>query len=100
MKSFTITGLDAIKSLTIGENSFTDPNGEGDTSEKSVTVSGCPQLTSINIGVKSFTYYTKFVIAYTKFVIALSSLESLQIGSIEEDSYNFMKVSSLSIAGD
>ena len=93
MKSFTITGLDAIKSLTIGENSFTDPNGEDDTSEKSVTVSSCPQLTSINIGVKSFTYYTKFV-------IALSSLESLQIGSIEDDSYNFMKVSSLSIAGD
>ena len=82
---FKIDGLPQLKSLKIGRNSFTkasDPDSKDES--KSFHVLNCESLESIEIGESSFCEFAgQFELAN------LPSLQSLHIGTVENDSNNF-----------
>lgn len=102
MRTFIIDGLKSLKTLEIGDDSFTfDKTGlfccmtaamreeVGDTS-KSFRILNCESLESIRIGVFSFTDY-----AGDFELKNLNSLQSIQIGDIDILSNNFYQCSLL-----
>ena len=92
MKIFLIDGLNQLKSLKLGKNSFTriKNNDEYDQS-KSFQIINCSLLVSIEIGEYSFyDYGGKFELKN------LNSLTSVKIGVIGSTSRNF-RYSSFSI---
>ena len=85
MKSFIIDGLNRLITLKIGKNSFTQhKNSSGYDSSKSFHILNCESLESIEIGECSFSDYAgEFELKN------LPQLQSIQIGSIGNDSCNF-----------
>ena len=85
MKTFKIEGLNRLKSIKIGNNSFTQTkNSYGDDKPKSFHILNCESLESIQIGEYSFNDFGgEFELKN------LPQLQSIQIGTIGSDSWNF-----------
>ena len=85
VKTFQMDGLNQLKSLKIGRNSFTQKkNSYGNNQSKSFHILNCELLESIEIGKYSFSDFGgQFELKN------LPSLQSIQIGTIESNSYNF-----------
>ena len=82
---FFLDGLYELEKLIIGSNSFTQKkNSWGNDASKSFHILNCTKLESIEIGEKSFSDFAgKFELSN------LPQLQSIQIGTIGSDSYNF-----------
>ena len=85
VETFQIEELNRLKSLKIGNNSFTQHrNGSGDDKSKSFHILNCELLESIEIGEYSFSDFGgDFELKN------LPQLQSIQIGSIGRGSNNF-----------
>ena len=85
VQTFRIEGLNRLKSLKIGKNSFTQAkNYFGNDSSKSFHILNCESLESIEIGEYSFSDYAgEFELKN------LPQLQSILIGSIRNESCNF-----------
>ena len=95
VKTFQIDGLNRLKSIKIGNNSFTQKkNNWGDDVSKSFHILNCESLESIQIGEYSFSDFGgEFELKN------LPQLQSIQIGTIDGESYNFSN-SSFMIRGN
>ena len=85
VKTFKIDGLNRLKTIKIGINSFTqEKNRDGDDQSKSFHIMNCESLESIQIGEYSFSDFAgEFELKN------LPQLQSIQIGTIGSDSCNF-----------
>ena len=85
VETFQIDGLNRLKSIKIGNNSFTqNKNSYGYDLSKSFHILNCESLESIQIDRYSFSDFAgEFELKN------LPHLQSIQIGSIGSDSYNF-----------
>ena len=85
VKTFKIDGLNRLKTIKIGYNSFTQKkNRDGDDKSKSFHILNCESLESIQIGPKSFSDFGgEFELKN------LPQLQSIQIGTIGRDGWNF-----------
>ena len=85
VETFRIDRLNRLKSLKIGKNSFTQKTYVyGNDKSKSFHILNCESLKSIQIGEYSFIDFAgEFELKN------LPQLQSIQIGSIGSDSYNF-----------
>ena len=94
VKTFKIDGLNRLKTIKIGKNSFTQKkNGFGDDLSKSFHILNCESLESIQIGRYSFSDFAgEFELKN------LPQLQSIQIGTIGSWSCNF-RHSSFAIRG-
>ena len=94
MQTFKIDGLNRLKTIKIGNRSFTHKkNGWGNDKSKSFHILNCESLESIQIGKCSFSDF-----AGDFELKNLPQLQSIQIGTTESDSYNF-RYSSFVIRG-
>ena len=94
VKTFRIDGLNRLKTIKIGNNSFTHAiNDYGNDQSKSFHILNCESLESIEMGEYSFSDF-----AGNFELKNLPKLQSIQIGSIGNDSYNFYN-SSFEIGG-
>ena len=85
VKTFKIDGLNQLKSLKIGKNSFTQKkNWYGNDKSKSFHILNCKSLKSIEIGKYSFSDFGGGFELKN-----LPSLQSIQIGTIGSNSSNF-----------
>ena len=85
VKTFQIDGLNQLKTIKIGNNSFTQKRyWYGNDKSKSFLILNCESLESIQIGEWSFSDY-----AGVFELKNLPQLQSIQIGKIERYSYNF-----------
>ena len=85
VQTFKIDGLNRLKSLKIGKNSFTQKkNGNGNDESKSFHLLNCGSLESIEIGEYSFSDF-----AGDFELKNLPQLQSIQIGSKQNNSKNF-----------
>ena len=83
--TFNIDGLNELKSLKMGMNSFTEnKNDWGCNPSRSFHILNCVELESIEIGRYSFSDY-----AGGFELKNLPKLSSIKIGEIGSDSYNF-----------
>ena len=82
---FELDGLNYLKSLKIGKNSFTKKkNSQGNDTSRSFSILNCVELESIEIGLFSFSDYGgEFELKN------LPKLVTIKIGEIGTDSYNF-----------
>ena len=87
MKTFKIDGLNRLKTIKIGNYSFTqEKNSSGNDSSKSFHILNCESLESIQIGEYSFSDFGgEFELKN------LPQLQSIQIGTIGSDSWNFYR---------
>ena len=86
VKTFKIDGLNRLKTIKIGINSFRQSNG--DDKSKSFHILNCESLESIQIGQYSFSGFAgEFELKN------LPQLQSIQIGTIGSWSYSFYKSS-------
>lgn len=86
---FSIVGLNRLKSLKIGKNSFTkNKNWHGAFTENSFSIVNCFSLQSIEIGEYSFSDYSGLFELRN-----LPALQSLQIGYLDKWSNNFYRAS-------
>ena len=94
VKTFKIDGLNGLKTIKIGNNSFTQKKNSCENNEsKSFHILNCESLESIQIGEYSFSDYAgEFELKN------LPQLQSIQIGTIGSKSNNFY-YSSFVIAG-
>ena len=94
VKTFKIDGLNRLKTIKIGSNSFTQKkNSIGNDESKSFHILNCESLESIQIGEYSFSDFGgDFELKN------LQQLQSIQIGTIGSSSFNFFS-SSLVIRG-
>ena len=85
VKTFKIDGLNRLKTIKIGNNSFTQKkNSYGNDKSKSFHILNCESLESIQIGPWSFSDFGgEFELKN------LPQLQSIQIGVIDNYSYNF-----------
>ena len=85
MKTFQIDGLNQLKTIKIGNNSFTQKtNNWGEVKSKSFHILNCESLESIQIGQYSFSDFDgEFELKN------LPQLQSIQIGTVRSDSNNF-----------
>ena len=88
-----LDGLFNLKNLTLGSNSFTKKkNSYGNDPNKSFQILNCVKLESILIGVGSFSDYGgEFELSN------LPQLQSIQIGQLNSNSYNFYYLSNFEI---
>ena len=94
VKTFQIDGLNRLKTIKIGNNSFTQKkNSYGNDSSKSFHILNCESLESIQIGEYSFSDY-----AGELEMKNLPKLQSIQIGTVGSTSRNFY-ASSFEIRG-
>ena len=85
MKTFKIDGLNRLKTIKIGNNSFTQKkNSYGNDESKSFHILNCESLESIQIGEYSFSDF-----AGDFELKNCPQLRSIQIGTIGSDSNNF-----------
>ena len=85
VKTFQIDGLNRLKTIKIGSNSFTQKkNDYGNDKSKSFHILNCESLESIQIGEYSFSDF-----AGDFELKNLPQLQSIQIGTIERVSNNF-----------
>ena len=85
VQTFKIDGLNRLKTIKIGINSFTQKkNNRGNDNSKSFHILNCESLVSIQIGEYSFSDFGgEFELKN------LPQLQSIQIGTIGRHSYNF-----------
>ena len=85
VQTFQIDGLNRLKTIKIGNNSFTkEKNSYGYDESKSFHILNCESLESIQIGKYSFSDFAgEFELKN------LPQLQSIQIGTIGSSSYNF-----------
>ena len=85
VSTFQIEGLNQLKTIKIGKNSFTqEKNSYGNNASKSFHILNCESLESIEIGEYSFSDFGgEFELKN------LPQLQSIQIGIIGSTSYNF-----------
>ena len=85
VQSFQIDGLNRLKTIKVGSNSFTQKKGSwGNDKSKSFHILNCESLESIHIGEFSFSDYAgEFELKN------LPQLQSIQIGTIGYYSNNF-----------
>ena len=85
VQTFQINGLNRLKTIKIGNNSFTQKkNDYGNDKSKSFHILNCESLESIQIGQYSFSDFGgDFELKN------LPQLQSIQIGTIGSESYNF-----------
>ena len=85
METFRVDGLNRLKNLKIGNNSFTQTkNSNGNDSSKSFHILNCESLESIQIGEYSFVDFGgEFELKN------LPQLQSIQIGTVGSNSSNF-----------
>ena len=85
VKTFKIDGLNRLKTIKIGNNSFTQKkNSNGNDKSKSFHILNCESLESIQIGEYSFSDYAgEFELKN------LPQLQSIQIGIVGNTSFNF-----------
>ena len=85
VETFQIDGLNQLQTIKIGNNSFTQSKyWYGLDKSKSFHILNCQSLVSIQIGECSFSDYA------SEFELKnLPQLQSIQIGTIGNDSYNF-----------
>ena len=85
VSEFVIDGLSELKSIKIGENSFTkNKNSYGNDSSRSFSILNCVELETIEIDSYSFSDYAgEFELKN------LPKLNSINIGQIGSYSYNF-----------
>ncbi|CBK21795.2 uncharacterized protein [Blastocystis hominis] len=85
VKTFKIDGLNRLKTIKIGKNSFTQKRNQyGNDESKSFHILNCESLESIQIGRCSFSDFGgDFELKNC------TQLQSIHIGTIESDSYNF-----------
>ena len=85
VKTFQIDGLNRLKTIKIGNNSFTQKkNDKGNDKSKSFHILNCESLESIQIGEYSFSDF-----AGDFELKNLPQLQSIQIGTIGSKSYSF-----------
>ena len=85
VQTFQIDGLNRLKTIKIGNNSFTQKkNRYGNNQSKSFHILNCESLESIQIGEYSFSDF-----AGDFELKNLPQLQSIQIGTIESESFNF-----------
>ena len=85
VQTFKIDGLNRLKTIKIGSNSFTQKkNSNGNDKSKSFHILNCESLESIQIGERSFSDF-----AGDFELKNLPQLQSIQIGTIGNWSYNF-----------
>ena len=85
VNEFIINGLNELKSLKIGMNSFTKKkNSSGNDESRSFSILNCNELESIEIGEFSFSDY-----AGGFELKNLPKLSTIKIGEIGSDSWNF-----------
>ena len=85
VKTFKIDGLNRLKTIKIGSNSFTHKkNGWGEYESKSFHILNCESLESIQIGQYSFSDF-----AGNFELKNLPQLQSIKIGSTKKRSNNF-----------
>ena len=82
-----------LESLKVGRKSFYNETN-GNMVSRTLQIFNCSNLLSIEIGEYSFA---SFGSSFS--LISLPSLQNLTIGSIDNDSYNFMYLSNLIISG-
>ena len=89
VKTFKIDGLNRLKTIKIGNKSFTqEKNSWGNDSSKSFHILNCESLESIRIGEYSFSDFAgEFELKN------LPQLQSIQIGTIRSFSGNFLSSS-------
>ena len=94
VSTFQIDGLNQLKTIKIGKNSFTQrKNSNGNDASKSFHILNCESLESIEIDLHSFSDFGgEFELKN------LTQLQSIQIGIIGSTSYNFY-YSSFEIGG-
>ena len=86
MQTFKIDGLNRLKTIKIGNNSFTKRYGND--KSKSFHILNCESLKSIQIGEYSFSDFAgEFELRN------LPQLQSIQIGTTESASFNFYNTS-------
>ena len=85
VSTFQIEGLNQLQTIKIGKNSFTQrKNSNGNDQSKSFHILNCESLESIEIGQYSFSDFGgEFELKN------LTQLQSIQIGIIGSNSYNF-----------
>ena len=86
MQTFRIDGLNLLKTIKIGNNSFTQNKNKGGrtVASKSFHILNCQSLESIQIGEFSFSDFAgEFELEN------LPQLQSIQIGTIRNTSCNF-----------
>ena len=84
VQTFQIDGLNRLKTIKIGCNSFTQEKNGGDDKSKSFHILNCGSLESIQIGKYCFSDFGgEFELKN------LPQLQSIQIGKISSDSFNF-----------
>ena len=85
VQTFRIEGLNRLKTIKIGKNSFTkSKNDAGNDESKSFHILNCESLESIEIGEYSFSDYAgEFELKN------LPQLQSIRIGTTRSDSSNF-----------
>ena len=94
VKTFQIEGLNRLKTIKIGNNAFTHAiNDYGSDGSKSFHILNCESLESIEMGEYSFSDFAGNIELKN-----LPRLQSIQIDTIGNDSYNFYN-SSLVIRG-
>ena len=87
VRTFKIDGLNRLKTIKIGRNSFTqNSNSEGSDSSKSFHILNCESLESIQIGDYSFSDFGGGFELKN-----LLQLQSIQIGTVGSDSSNFYR---------
>ena len=85
VQTFQIDGLNRLKTIKIGQNSFTQKKNDlGNDESKSFHILNCKLLESLEIGEYSFSDY-----AGDFELKNLPQLQSIQIGTVGSDSYNF-----------
>ena len=97
MQTFQIDGLNRLKTIKIGSNSFTQKKynySYGNDRSKSFHILNCESLESIQIGQYSFSDFGGGIELKN-----LPQLQSIQIGTTGSESRNFY-YSSLMIRGD
>ena len=84
VKTFQINGLNRLKTIKIGKNSFTQKNNSWGNDESTFHILNCESLESIQIGEYSFSDFGgEFELKNCP------QLQSIQIGTIGSDSCNF-----------
>ena len=83
-----LIGLDELKSVEIGMNSFTQhKNDYGNDSNRHFYLKNSPKLKSLKMGLFSFSDYTVCEIEN------VDALEVIEMGELNEESYNFASAS-------
>ena len=83
-----LEGLSGLKRMVVGMNSFTlKKNSYGNNPTRGFSLRNCPVLTTLEVGRLSFSDYSTCVIE------GVNALEAIELGDLNEKSYNFYAAS-------